>query len=102
MLWETEDIEFSISVDGGSTSTCTAQGGDEDLNVYKELCRTSGLSNGQHTVQVTCREQDEDSPVSIDYVTYTVQSNDAVPEGVSPGMFILVDDGDSALTYDGT
>ncbi|KAG7448709.1 uncharacterized protein BT62DRAFT_722904 [Guyanagaster necrorhizus] len=104
VLWETEDVSFSISVDNENATTCNASGGDEESNIYKQLCQASGLSNSAHTVNVTCRGIDSESPVSIDYVTYTVDtdSDSDVPPGLSPGVFILIDDSDSLISYNGS
>ncbi len=100
VLWETGNVQFSVSVDGGSASTCTSSSGDEDSNVYAQLCQTS-FDNGQHTVNVTV-QQNEDDSVSLDYIVFTVESDDDVPRGVSPGMYILTDDSDSTIQYDGS
>ncbi|KAK0203602.1 hypothetical protein DFS33DRAFT_814370 [Desarmillaria ectypa] len=104
VLWGTEDASFSISVDNGNETTCNASGGDEESNIYKQLCQVNNLSNGVHTVNVTCRGVDSDSPVSIDYITYTVDtdSDSDVPPGLSPGMSILIDDNDSFISYNGS
>ncbi|KAK0238007.1 hypothetical protein EDD85DRAFT_565281 [Armillaria nabsnona] len=104
VLWQTEDVSFSISVDNGSATTCNASGGDEESNIYTQLCQVNNLSNGAHTVNVTCRGVDSESPVSIDYVTYTVDmgSNSDLPPGLSPGMSILIDDNDSLISYNGS
>ncbi|KAK0220187.1 hypothetical protein IW262DRAFT_1007707 [Armillaria fumosa] len=104
VLWQTEDVSFSISVDNGSATTCNTSSGDEESNIYTQLCQVNNLSNGAHTVNVTCRGVDSDSPVSIDYVTYTVDmdSNSDLPPGLSPGMSILIDDNDSSISYNGS
>ncbi|KAK0192726.1 hypothetical protein F5146DRAFT_1041204 [Armillaria mellea] len=104
VLWQTEDVSFSISVDNGNATTCNASGGDEESNIYTQLCQVNNLSNGAHTVNVTCRGVDSDSPVSIDYVIYTVDmdSNSDLPPGLSPGMSILIDDSDSLINYSGS
>lgn len=104
VLWQTEDVSFSISIDNGSATTCNASGGDEESNIYSQLCQVNNLSNGAHTVNVTCRGVDSESPVSIDYVTYTVDmdSNSDLPPGLSPGMSILIDDNDSLINYNGS
>ncbi|KAK0495939.1 hypothetical protein EDD18DRAFT_224866 [Armillaria luteobubalina] len=104
VLWQTEDVSFSISVDNGSATTCKTSSGDEESNTYTQLCQVNNLSNGAHTVNVTCRGVDSDSPVSIDYVTYTVDmdSNSDLPPGLSPGMSILIDDNDSSISYNGS
>ncbi|KAK0458706.1 uncharacterized protein EV420DRAFT_1540153 [Desarmillaria tabescens] len=94
VLWGTEDVSFSISVDDGNVTTCNASGGDEESNIYKQLCQVNNLSNSAHTVNVTCRGVDSESPVSIDYVTYTV---DTVSGSVLQ-RFMVANSGDTFKT----
>ncbi len=99
-----EDVSFSISVDNGNVMMCNTRGGDEESNIHTQLCiQVNNLSNGAHTVNVTCRGVDSEFPVSINYVTYTVNigSNSDLPPELSPGMSILINDNDSLVSYNG-
>ncbi|KIY72141.1 hypothetical protein CYLTODRAFT_486542 [Cylindrobasidium torrendii FP15055 ss-10] len=106
--WGGEDTKFNVWLDDKPQSSCGPDTGDDEDeevdNVYGQLCPASAVTaaNGVHTVKAQCRGVDEEEPVSIDYITYQVETDGDVPGGLSAGMYLVADDTDSGVSYEGT